>query len=153
MHKINAVIISCLLLFSCNSNTSDFTNVKSGQAAMDSSIQNEIAYNDFNSFIEKFSTDTLFQISHTIFPLKITWHEIERDTIFYKGKSEVEFVDFRIKEYNGEVDRWKQNIVIEESKKYAVIEIRGVDNGIHVDYIFKIINDAWMFVEIDDSST
>lgn len=153
MHKINAVIISCLLLFSCNNNTSDFTNVKSGQAAADSSIQNEIANNDFNSFIEKFSTDTLFQISHTIFPLKITWYEIERDTIFYKGKSEVEFVDFRIKEYNGEVDRWKQNIVIAESKNSAVIEIRGVDNGIHVDYIFELINDVWMFVEIDDSST
>lgn len=142
MHKINAVIISCLLLFSCNSNTSDFSNVKSSQAVADSSIQNEIVHNDFNSFIEKFSTDTLFQISHTIFPLKITWHEIERDTIFYKDKSEVEFVDFRIKEYNGEVDRWKQNIVIAKSKKSAVIEIRGVDNGIHVDYIFELINDV-----------
>lgn len=152
MHKINAVIISCLLLFSCNSNTSDLTNIKSGQTS-DSLIQNQIAHHDFNSFIEKFSTDTLFQISHTIFPLKITWHEIERDTIFYRGKSDVEFVDFRIKEYKGEVDRWKQNIIIDESNKSAVIEIRGVDNGIHVDYIFKIINDAWMFVEIDDSST
>lgn len=152
MHKINAVIISCLLLFSCNSNTSDLTNIKSGQTS-DSLIQNQIDHHDFNSFIEKFNTDTLFQISHTIFPLKITWHEIERDTIFYRGKSDVEFVDFRIKEYNGEVDRWKQNIIIGESNKSAVIEIRGVDNGIHVDYIFKIINDAWMFVEIDDSST
>ncbi len=30
------------------------------------------------------------------------------------------------------------------------IVIRGIDNGIYVDYIFRLVNDKWMLVRMDD---
>jgi len=62
-------------------------------------------------------------------------------------------LDFRQKKSTGRYDQWEQNIVVDKNNTTARIEIRGIDNGIMVDYLFAKIDDAWMLVEVEDSST
>lgn len=147
-----SIIFFSVLLISCDNNSTvprELTNDKQ----IDSSTSKETVDNDFNDFIVKFSTDSVFQLSRTKFPLKISWHEIEQDTVIYKDKSTFEVIDFRTKKSTGTLDQWEQEIVIDKNNKSATIEIRGIENGIFIDYLFEKINGQWMFIEIDDSST
>lgn len=62
-------------------------------------------------------------------------------------------IDFRKKKSEGINDQWKQEIVVDENDTKARIEIRGIDNGIMVDYYFEKNDGRWMLVNIDDAST
>ena len=110
---------------------------------------------NFYDFIEKFSSDSIFQLSRTKFPLKIKLHDLDNDTdsLIYCEMSNYEMIDFRKKKSTGQYDQWEQLIIVDKNNTSATIEIRGIDNGIRVYYIFYKINGAWMFIEIDDSST
>lgn len=114
----------------------------------------ETVDNNFNDFIEKFSTDTTFQISRIKFPLKIQWYDVSnfKDTLIYKDRSGFKMMDFR-KKPKSQNDNWEQKIVVDKNNTTATIEIRGIENGLVVDYFFEKINAAWMLIEIHDSST
>ncbi|MFL5809267.1 MAG: hypothetical protein ACJ749_07070 [Flavisolibacter sp.] len=77
----------------------------------------------------------------------------DKDTIFYKQRSAFEMMDFRKKKSDSRYDEWRQEIFLEKSQTRATIEIRGVDNGLVVDYLFEKRNGKWMYVGIDDQST
>ncbi len=62
-------------------------------------------------------------------------------------------MDFRKKKSNSRYDQWKQEIVLDKGETKATIEIRGIENGIMVDYYFEKNDDRWMLVGVDDSST
>ncbi|OAQ39868.1 hypothetical protein A5893_09880 [Pedobacter psychrophilus] len=111
--------------------------------------------NDFNDFLIKFSSDTSFQKSRTKFPLKINWYDIEKDkdSLIYKDVSDFEMMDFRKKKSKGQYDQWEQKILVDKDNTSAIIEIRGIENGIMVDYLFKKIKNVWMIIEIRDGST
>ncbi|MDX2285347.1 MAG: hypothetical protein NW241_14375 [Bacteroidia bacterium] len=47
----------------------------------------------------------------------------------------------------------QQQIVEDPGGRRTVVEIRGIDNGIAVNYIFEKHGGAWMLAEIRDSST
>jgi hypothetical protein len=49
-----------------------------------------------------------------------------------------------------EFDRYTQNIKTKGNK--AVVEIRGVDNGIYSDFYFEKINGKWHLKSWNDSS-
>lgn len=110
---------------------------------------------NFTFFIEKFSTDSSFQISRTKFPLKITWYDIDNDndSIFYMYKSNFELIDFTKKKSTTVNEQWEQKITIDTTNTSAIIEIKGIDNGILVKYFFEKINGAWLLVAIEDIST
>ncbi|WP_207420225.1 DUF4348 domain-containing protein [Desertivirga brevis] len=114
----------------------------------------EAVDSNFNDFIEKFSSDTAFQISRTRFPLKVKWYnnENDRDSLIYKDRSAFEMIDFRKKKSDTKYDKWEQKRMVDKATS-ARIEIRGIDNGIMVDYLFEKIKGAWMLIEIDDDST
>lgn len=110
---------------------------------------------NFNLFIDKFSTDSYFQLSRTKFPLKIKWYDIDNDndSLFYKDKSNFEIIDFRQKNSTGVEDQWEQKIVLNTNNTLATIEIHGIDNGILVNYFFEKENGAWILIAIEDIST
>lgn len=111
--------------------------------------------NDFSAFIELFSKDTTFQRNRTKFPLQIKQYVpgYDKDTIIYVQESAFEMMDFRKKKSDSVYDEWKQEIVLDKSQEKATIEIRGIDNGIIVDYYFEKIDGRWVFVGMYDSST
>ncbi|MEJ8819139.1 DUF4348 domain-containing protein [Lacibacter sp. H407] len=110
---------------------------------------------DFNLFIDNFSKGTAFQRSRTLFPLKIKQYDLEndKDTILYKHRSDFEMMDFRKNKSVSNSDKWTQKIILDKSQKAVVIQIRGIDNGIIVDYLFEKRNGKWLFVAVEDSST
>ena len=126
----------------------------SQKVAQTSSDINEVD-KDFNSFLERFSKDTTYQISRTVFPLKVNQYDVtnDTDTILYKQRSEFEMIDFRRKKQSTKHSQCNQEVIVNKGDTKASVEIRGIDNGIVVDYLFEKLNGKWMFVSINDSST
>lgn len=102
----------------------------------------------FDSFIEKFSLDSLFQESRVVFPLKKKY--------LNKDLKEIEkFVE--------EADWWR--IILESTDDYSmryfenkkvnqgVVELKGIEKGIHFTYIFELKDGEWFLVEMEDLST
>jgi hypothetical protein len=110
---------------------------------------------DFNKFIFKFSSDSLYQIEHTKFPFKITWEQeiSDLDSIFYTQKTDYRVFDFRRKKSTGTLDQWEQKIEVDKSGNKAIIQVLGIDNGIHIQYNFQKLDNRWTFLEMIDSST
>lgn len=102
----------------------------------------------FHKFLKKFNADSTFQLSRVHFPLKVTWIGFEQDSLFHIEKSEFKLMNFKEKKSS----QWKQKSIV-KNKDLAIIEIRGIDNGIHIDYVFERKNNCWIFVEIIDGST
>jgi hypothetical protein len=146
------ILLFITLLTACDNSSTNSTKRQSNETQTPTK---ESIDNNFNDFIDKFSTDSAFQLSRTKFPLKTKWYDIDndRDSIIYKKRSDFEMMDFRMTKSLGRYDQWEQKIVVDKNNTSAKIEIRGIDNGIIVDYLFEKINDAWMLIEIDDSST
>ena len=87
--------------------------------------------------------------------MKTKWYDInnDRDTLIFKERSEFEMIDFRKRKSIGPYDQWEQKIVVDKNNASATIEIRGIENGIMLDFLFDKINEAWMLIEIVDRST
>jgi hypothetical protein len=144
-----------ILFTSCDNSSTNKTSSHSDKKQTFFIPTKDAVDNNFNDFIEKFSTDSAFQLSRIKFPLKIKWYDIDndRDSLVYKERVDFEMMDFRKKSSIGRYDQWEQKIVVDKKNTSAKIEIRGIENGIMVDYLFEKINEVWMLVEIDDSST
>ncbi|MDN3673353.1 DUF4348 domain-containing protein [Flavobacterium branchiarum] len=104
---------------------------------------------DFNDFFRLFNKDSDFQSSRIKFPLKV---KINND--------DFELVDYVIhkKEYSTinlvkkpEERDYKQQIILK--KDTVVIEQRGINNGIFIDYYFKRVNGKWQLATWVDVST
>lgn len=152
--NLTIYIFFIALLMSCaNSSTKSLSaeQVIDGQNAIKKTT--ETIDNNFNDFIEKFSKDSMFQLSRTNFPLKTQFYDIvkDKDSVVYKDKSDFEMLDFSKKKSVGQFNQWEQKRKIDKTN--ATIEIRGIENGIMIDFLFKKIEGIWMLVAIDDKST
>ena len=87
--------------------------------------------------------------------MKTKWYDIDndRDSLIFKERSEFEMIDFRKRKSISLYDQWEQEIVVNKKNESATIEIRGIENGIMLDFLFDKINEAWMLIEIVDRST
>lgn len=148
-------LLFAIVLTSCDSGSMNTTSRHLNEKQTVTIPTKETVDNNFNDFIEKFSADSAFQLNRTKFPLKIKWYDIDndRDSLIYKDRSGFEMMDFRKKKSTTQYDQWEQKIVVGKNNTSATIEIRGIENGIMVDYLFEKINEAWMLIEINDSST
>jgi len=109
---------------------------------------------NFEIFIEKFSADSLFQISRVKFPLPI----IELDDDYNPVSKKINKADYNIinLRYNDSLakrqyDKYSQKTKIEGNKR--TIEIRGIENGIMIDNYFEKQNGKWIFIGWKDLST
>jgi hypothetical protein len=101
----------------------------------------------FESFIEKFSLDSLFQESRIVFPLK-------KKYLNENLKEEEKFVEA--------IDWWR--VILESTDNYSMrffenkkvnlgmVEFRGVENGVSVTYTFELKGGEWFLVEMEDFS-
>lgn len=150
-----SIIFLVTMLNACDNSSTNSTSRQSNESQNPTIPTKEAIDNNFNDFINKFSTDSIFQVSRIKFPLKIKWYDIDnnRDSIIYKNIESFELMDFRKKKSTGQYDQWEQNIFVDKNNTSATIEIRGIENGIMVDYLFEKIKGVWMLIEIDDRST
>ena len=109
---------------------------------------------DFKVFLEKFSRDSLFQISRVNFPLTVKELDDDYESFEKKiEKNEYQKMDLRYHDSisKRELNKYTQQIKLNKNK--ATIEIRGIDNGIMTDIYFEKHDGKWILVSWNDSST
>lgn len=109
---------------------------------------------DFERFISRFSSDSVFQISRIRFPLQGQELELGDPSRMVKrvvNKSEHHTLDFSPPAFKGNVDNYSLELKVKGDK--ATIEVRGVDNGIEIDYFFERKYGKWILITWTDRST
>lgn len=162
--KLKGLIFSCLLIsliFSCSQGSTN-KNTKNGSETREKEVlssTNDVALADseeFDKFIQKFSTEESFQIERIKFPINIivpdAGHEGMAPMHEIIGKYDWEMIDlsydstFLTRPY----DQYYQ--AVRFTNDTAVVEIRGIDNGIYADYYFSLINKKWYLVTLYEAS-
>ncbi len=114
---------------------------------------NDSDKNDFKEFLELFSKDSTFQMNHIAFPLKYTSVDIEdnkEESYINKENWELLNFDYNPEIQNRETDAYQQ--FIEVNIDSAKVLIRGIDNGINIDFQFLKTNGSWTLTVWNDNS-
>lgn len=147
MKKTTFIFAILIFLIGCNElkekNIQNQTQIVNGN-------KEKIHREDFDSFFLKFSSDSVFQISRIKFPLKksildIT-DELEETKIL---KNEWDFISF--KDNNSSLNGFNY-IKTKSDASQVKYEMRGIDNGILIEYIFQKEENEWYLIEIQDLS-
>jgi hypothetical protein len=111
---------------------------------------------EFDQFVEQFSKDESFQLRRIKFPISViipdTGHVGMAPTKESIGKYDWEPLDltydstFLTRPY----DQYYQ--VVRYRNDTAVVEIRGINNGIYADYYFTLIDRKWYLVTLYEAS-
>lgn len=146
----NIFILTCLLLFSCGTKSTDSTSPDKNTDSL--TISKTTDEEDFNEFFARFTTDSVFQMERTKFPFRVIWltedgettHETEKEnwthlTFYYEDSYATRQVDA----YTQKIRQYSDSVVLEQ---------RGVDNGIYVDYKFVRDNGKWILFTGKDYS-
>jgi hypothetical protein len=109
---------------------------------------------NFEDFFEKYRTDSVFQMAHTVFPLTYIYldygeEEMERveETI---QQEDWGFNNFDMGEY-GELGEAFLTLADGESGS-KVAEVRIMGTGVALDYVFELIDGSWHMTKYIDSS-
>ena len=149
-------LVFVLVLSSCNKDkkqTEDIliSDIKESNQQKEPEQKIIIPHNvdlDFKNFISYFNKSSEFQLSRVKFPLKaeVLDSDYEKIEILIVKKY------YQVNDFNLE-QNLEYNLEIIEKKDKAFIEIRGIDNGIMIDYVFEKIKGKWLLTEITDLST
>lgn len=106
---------------------------------------------DFNNFIYKFITDSLFQLNRVKFPLKSQqWDLDEVDSTAIEKKDWKIIRLFGGEQYRPQIyDNFKREMRDSNERLFCW---EGIDNGINVEYKFSRIGGLWYLIEYNDFS-
>lgn len=158
-------VFSCIflvLLFSCNQGGEKKGNLldndKDESTVSGSSSVDQVAAEceDFNMFVERFSNEESFQMQRIKFPINIVVPDADDE-----GMAPIEET---ISKYDWEqldltydstyltrpYDQYYQ--VVRFKNDTAIVEIRGINNGIYADYYFALIDKKWYLVTLYEAS-
>jgi hypothetical protein len=105
---------------------------------------------DFETFLYRFSTDTIFTKKHIKFPLKYVFSDPDNDgadTTMFLNENNMHYYNFFDK---GKLIFYHENKSIDSKK--IMINLRGIDNGLLSFYYFEIIDGRWKLIEENDYS-
>jgi len=146
----NTLLILMLFLLSCGSQTKESIVNSEGEFTKLVS-KNE----DFSVFFKSFNSDTSFQKAHIQFPLIDEFWEIGDDKPTSSSLESRHWQPFQLEykeEYSKrEIDAYSQKLTMFTDS--AKVEMRGIDNGIHIDYVFYQRNESWVLVLKRDYSS
>jgi hypothetical protein len=100
---------------------------------------------DFDTFFNKFKSDSLYQIAHIKFPLKLTLVEDGGNTLININKAKWKYLKFP----NMKDDIYKKHNV---NKTRVNIEHMVEDTGICINHYFVYNKGQWQLVLIKDES-
>lgn len=172
--KTNVVILLFLILFfNCKDNKKEVPSRRIDSIPNAESIKEVLRENDslafdipencdmtFEEFFENFAKDSLFQKNRVKYPIKliIGYYDFDKrkDTAsveFILNKNKFNYIDFTEDKDAIEKEYDKYTVSVENLDSIVNYKLRGYDNGIRVNYKFKLINGCWFLVEILDEST
>lgn len=148
-----------LSLFSCTQKSqSEKNNDSSLQSKVEKtdSVVQLVTGEDFYAFLDDFSNDEMFQLKRVVFPITATIPDVGHQGMAPKeeviSKYDWEPLDltydstFLTRSY----DQYYQTVSFVQDT--AVVEIRGINNGIYADYYFKLIDNEWHLVTMSEAS-
>jgi len=105
---------------------------------------------DFVDFIKQFSSDSLYQKEHVVFPIPNYHVDYDNDyeTLYDTIKSD-NWRFFQLENDLEGIMTLNENV----DSDYRLIFFRGIENGIHVKYTFRKIGDYWKLIKLEDYST
>lgn len=162
--KIIRLIFTCFLviLFSCSQNKdkkgSDMSeNGDLIETGKDISLSNESSgAEDFDQFLERFSEVESFQLQRIKFPIKVVVPDMDHEGMApieeNIGRYEWEQLDLTYDStyLTRTYDQYYQ--VVRFKDDTAIVEIRGINNGIYADYYFSLIDKKWYLVTLYEAS-
>jgi hypothetical protein len=109
---------------------------------------------NFQSFFNRFATDSTYQKKHIQFPLIINTYDDEGEKQLHHQLASDDWRYLDLKE-NPEhakrsLDAYTQKARVTTDS--TTVELRGVDNGIYTNYVFKKLKKDWMLVRIQEFS-
>ncbi len=107
---------------------------------------------NFDEFYKKMSTDSVFQKSRILFPLKA----FESIDDYEQDNKKEKFIENIIESGSWSFNRFDKNkfiIKINKNNNDYVINFQIVDTGFYLDYYYKIKNKKWYLYKIVDTST
>lgn len=116
----------------------------------------ESEYEEFDQFLKKFSDSESFQLKRVKFPINVIVPDMT-----HEGMAPVEEnigrYDWEILDLNYDstyltrpYDQYYQ--VVRMKNDTAVVEIRGINNGIYADYYFALVDKEWYLVTLYEAS-
>lgn len=137
-----------------------FSCSQSGTNNKDKNNGNELANaskgEDFESFLEDFNKRPTFQRQRVLFPIEAT----VLDPSDYGMKTVQEIIDYQdwfLLDFSydstystRQMDRYSQNIRLYDDS--AIIEQRGIDNGIYANFLFLKKDGKWFLESFSDVS-
>lgn len=139
------ILFACLI--SCKNPPSDRNTNSSTEP---SSIEGDKNESTFHSFFDKFSTDSVFQISHVMFPLTFRYrdaYEEGKEITIQQDQESWRFIPFK---EDAESPLFRGEFDIGEVT--AVYRRKGLDTGIYIEYFFKNESGKWFLVSYSDFS-
>lgn len=151
-----------ILIFSCNQRGNQYRHSTLSNkenttvAQVDSNEELSTFEEDFIRFVERFSRDEKFQLKRIKFPIRVVVPDTGDQGMAPKEES--------IDKYNWEqldltydstyltrpYDQYYQ--VVRYKPDTAIVEIRGINNGIYADYYFSRIDNEWYLVTLYEAS-
>jgi len=151
MKTVYSIVVGIIFMLNC------FTTANGQGSEQNCSSQNQNVQDsvvtDFKQFLELFSADSEFQMNHVVFPLKYISVDIEEnEEIKLIKRQDWKMLHFKndSQTQNRDIDAYDQ--VIEINSDSAKVLIRGIDNGINIDFIFEKKDESWFLIEWGDYS-
>lgn len=155
MNIRNVVLVICCIsvIISCSQSSK---NKNSGGKDLSSTGTDVTHTEDFNSFLEDFNHKPTFQRQRILFPIEATLLD-PSDYGMQTIKENIDYQDWLLLDFTydstyltRQMDKYKQRIVIYNDS--ALIEQRGVDNGIFANYLFTKKEGKWFLKSFIDVS-
>lgn len=144
------IVLAIFILCSCkNQNSTNKEIIDSTQ--INSTTKEEIKGTNFDTFFQKYRSDSVFQVNHTKYPLKSFYEDETGDTtinfVLQKDWKFNNFKDNRTSEYDQY--EYKKEVI---NSNLVLYKMQGIDNGILVIYKFSFTSQEWILEEIEDAS-
>lgn len=153
-----AIVLSCILsvfLISCTQNR-EGRSTDAGNDTAETADITVLENEEFSEFVKKFSDDKSFQLQRIKFPISVVVPDAGLEGMAQVhetvGRYEWEQLDLYYDStfLTRQFDKYYQ--VVRFNNDTAVVEIRGIDNGIYADYYFSLIDKKWYLVTLYEAS-
>lgn len=156
MRSICFILTALIISFAACSQKKTAENISpktTDKAVKESNTGNE---EDFYDFLDKFNKDRIFQLKRVMFPVRATLANIADEGMAPMNemieKYDWEHLDLTYDStyLTREFDQYHQDVFFDTDS--ATIEQRGINNGIHANYYFKLKEGKWYLVGLEETS-
>ena len=156
LYSLLFLTLSCTGSGKRNNSVAEGDTLSAAVEQADTTVAQLSQEEEFSRFIERFSRDSRFQLKRIMFPISVIVPDTGDEGMAPKeesiGKYDWEQLDLTYDStyLTRPYDQYYQ--VVRFKNDTAVVEIRGINNGIYADYYFSKIENDWYLVTLFEAS-